>query len=83
MGQLSPSASPCEAKGRRRSWIRRFSRPERARIRRHGCWASVRWAPGFLPAITQGLSSMRGSADGTSMRTRRHFVKLGVALRFT
>ena len=42
----------------------------RSRIRCQGCWRSVRYEPGSLPAITQGLSSSRGkearsrTADG-------------------
>ena len=35
----------------------------RARMRREGCCRSVRWAPGFLPTITHGLSSARERAE--------------------
>ena len=31
-----------------------YPRPARTRMRRQGCCRSVRWLPGFLPAITQG-----------------------------
>ena len=49
-----------------------YPRPARTRMRRQGCCRSVKWLPGFLPAITQGLSSSRGrdsrsrTAEGAS-----------------
>ena len=62
IGRLSPSASAREAKLCRKSWMRMSSSPARARMRRQGCCRSVRWAPSFLPAMTQGLSGSRGRA---------------------
>ena len=70
MVRLSPSASARLAKLWRRSWMRTSSRPARARMRRQGCCKLVRWAPGFPPTMTQGLSRAQGKAVSTPAAAR-------------